>query len=133
MPTFAAKVNGEDVPLTEFNRALQVRENQYQTIYRSELPEDVRRELRRAVIDELVRDAALRQRVEEQGYRASTARIDEAIRDVAAFQVDGEYLGSARRRLARQSRFHAGDVRGVDRARASRSAICKTASSTRRS
>lgn len=88
---FAAKVNGEDVPLTDFNRALQARENQYRTIYRSELPEDVRRELRRAVVDELVRDAALRQRVEEQGYRASAARIDEAIRDVEAFQVDGEY------------------------------------------
>jgi peptidyl-prolyl cis-trans isomerase D len=88
---FAAKVNGEDVPLTDFNRALQIRENQYRTIYRSELPEDVRRELRRAVVDELVRDAALRQRVEEQGYRASVARIDEAIRDVEAFQVDGEY------------------------------------------
>ena len=88
---FAAKVNGEDVPLTDFNRALQIRENQYRTIYRSELPDDVRRELRRAVVDELVRDAALRQRVEQQGYHASVARIDEAIRDVEAFQVDGQY------------------------------------------
>src|SRR5918994_125181 len=69
--TFAAKVNGEDVSITDFNRALQARENQYRQIYRAELPEDVRRELRRAVIDELVRDAALTQRVEEQGYRAS--------------------------------------------------------------
>ncbi len=89
--TFAAKVNGEDVPLDDFNRALQARENQYRQIYRAELPEDVRRELRRAVIDELVRDAALTQRVEEQGYHASAARVDEAIRSVEAFQVDGEY------------------------------------------
>ncbi len=89
--TFAAKVNGEDVSITDFNRALQARENQYRQIYRAELPEDVRRELRRAVIDELVRDAALTQRVEEQGYRASPARVDEAIRSVEAFQVDGEY------------------------------------------
>ncbi len=89
--TFAAKVNGEDVSITDFNRALQARENQYRQIYRAELPEDVRRELRRAVIDELVRDAALTQRVANQGYRASPARVDEAIRSVEAFQVDGEY------------------------------------------
>jgi peptidyl-prolyl cis-trans isomerase D len=89
--TFAAKVNGEDVSLDDFNRALQARENQYRQIYRAELPEDVRRELRRSVIDELVRDAALTQRVESQGYRASPARVDEAIRSVEAFQVDGEY------------------------------------------
>lgn len=89
--TFAAKVNGEDVPLTEFNRALQDRENQYRTIYRSELPEDVRRELRRAVIDELVRNEALSQRVQEQGYRASDERVTQSIRDIAAFQVNGEF------------------------------------------
>ncbi len=88
---FAAKVNGEDVSLNDFNRALQVRENQYRQIYRAELPEDVRRELRRAVIEELVRDAALIQRVEEQGYRASGARVDDAIRGIEAFQVDGQY------------------------------------------
>ena len=41
---FAAKVNGENIPTLEFERALQQRQNQYQQIYRTELPEDVRRE-----------------------------------------------------------------------------------------
>jgi peptidyl-prolyl cis-trans isomerase D len=89
--TFAAKVNGEDVPLTEFDRALQERQNQYQQIYRAELPDDVRRELRRATIEDLVRDTALKQRVEEQGYRVSDERLTESIREIAAFQVDGEF------------------------------------------
>jgi peptidyl-prolyl cis-trans isomerase D len=89
--TFAAKVNGEEIPLIEFERALQDRQNQYQQIYRTELPEEIRRELRRAVIDDLVRDAALKQRVASQGYRASTARVDRAIQDIAAFQVDGAF------------------------------------------
>jgi peptidyl-prolyl cis-trans isomerase D len=89
--TFAAKVNGEEIPLLEFDRALQDRQNQYQQIYRTELPEEVRRELRRAVVEDLVQDAALKQRVEEQGYRASNARVIQAVRDIAAFQIDGQF------------------------------------------
>ena len=88
---FAARVNGEEVPLTDFDRELQQRQNQYQQITRTELSEDVRRELRRAVIEDLVRDAALKQRVEQQGYRVSDARLAQSIRAIAAFQVDGQF------------------------------------------
>ena len=89
--TFAAKVNGEDVPLADFDRELQQRQNQYQQVYRSELPEDVRRELRRAVVEDLVQSTALKQRVEEQGYRASDARLAQSVRDIAAFQIEGQF------------------------------------------
>jgi peptidyl-prolyl cis-trans isomerase D len=89
--TFAAKVNGEDVPLIEFEQELQNRQNQYQQLYRTDLSEDIRREMRRAVVEDLVRDAALKQRVEEQGYRASDERVSASIREVAAFQVNGEF------------------------------------------
>jgi peptidyl-prolyl cis-trans isomerase D len=89
--TFAAKVNGEDVPLTDFDQALQQRQTQYLQIYQSDLPEEIRRELRRATIEDLVRATALKQRVEEQGYHASGARLDEAIRGIEAFQIAGEY------------------------------------------
>lgn len=89
--TFAAKVNGEDVPLTDFDQALQQRQNQYQQIYRSELPEEIRRELRRATIEDLVANLALKQRVEQQGYRASDERVTQSIRDIAVFQVDGQF------------------------------------------
>ncbi len=82
--TFAARVNGEDVPLTDFDRELQARQNQYQTIYRAELPDDVRRELRRAVVEDLVRSTALKQRVDEQGYRATDARVTQSVREIAA-------------------------------------------------
>jgi peptidyl-prolyl cis-trans isomerase D len=89
--TFAARVNGEEVPLTDFDRELQARQNQYQQVTRTELSEDMRRELRRAVIEDLVREAALKQRVEEQGYRVSDSRLVQSIRDIAAFQVDGQF------------------------------------------
>jgi peptidyl-prolyl cis-trans isomerase D len=89
--TFAARVNGSEVPLADFDRELQARQNQYQQITRAELSEDMRRELRRAVIEDLVREAALKQRVDQQGYHASSARVDRAIQDIAAFQVDGVF------------------------------------------
>jgi peptidyl-prolyl cis-trans isomerase D len=88
---FAARVNGEKIPMVEFDRALQERQNQYQQVYRSELSEDVRRELRRAVIEDLVQDATIRQRVGDQGYRASDARINQSIQEISAFQIDGVY------------------------------------------
>lgn len=88
---FAARVNGEKIPLLDFDRALQDRQNQYQQVYRTELSEDMRRELRRTVIDDLVQDAAIKQRVEKQGYRASNERVTRSVRDIAAFQIDGQF------------------------------------------
>jgi peptidyl-prolyl cis-trans isomerase D len=89
--TFAAKVNGEKVPLTEFDRQLQARQNQYQQLYRTELTEETRRDLRRAVLEDMVRTEALRQRADKQGYRVSDRRLEDSIRDIAAFQIDGQY------------------------------------------
>jgi anti-sigma28 factor (negative regulator of flagellin synthesis) len=78
--TFAAKVNGENLSLADFDRELQARQNQYQQLYRTELGDDVRRQLRAAVVEEMVRDAALKQRVEEGGYRVSDERLAAFIR-----------------------------------------------------
>jgi peptidyl-prolyl cis-trans isomerase D len=89
--TFAAKVNGENLSLQEFDRTLQFRQNQYQQQYRTELSEDMRRQLRRSVVEDMVRSAVLRQRAEEQGYRASDARVIEAIHSNPSFQVDDHF------------------------------------------
>jgi peptidyl-prolyl cis-trans isomerase D len=89
--TFAAKVNGENLSVTEFDRELQGRQNQYQQIYRTELDDNMRRELRRSVLEDMVRDAVLKQRVAERGYRVSNDRLTAYIRSVSAFQVDGKF------------------------------------------
>jgi peptidyl-prolyl cis-trans isomerase D len=89
--TFAAKVNGENLSLQEFDRELQGRQNQYQQLYRTELDENMRRELRRSVVEDMVREAVLKQRVAERGYRVSDDRLTDYIRSVSAFQVDGKF------------------------------------------
>ncbi len=93
--SFAAKVNGENITISEFDRELQNRQNEYQRLYKTELNEDLRRELRRSVLEGMVRDAALKQRVASQGYRASDGRVDAAIREITAFQVGGEFSDQA--------------------------------------
>jgi peptidyl-prolyl cis-trans isomerase D len=89
--TFAAKVNGEDIPIAEFDRALQTQQNEYQELYRMEFTDELQRELRRNVLERLIRNEALSQRVEEAGYRVSDERIAASIREAPAFQVDGEF------------------------------------------
>lgn len=88
---FAAKVNGENLPLQDFDRELQAQQNQYLQMYPIELTDDLRREFRRSVLERMVRDEVLKQRVVESGYRISDQRLTEYIRSAAAFQVDGEF------------------------------------------
>jgi peptidyl-prolyl cis-trans isomerase D len=89
--TFAAKVNGETITLNEFDRELQTRQNRYQQQYRTDLSEDTRRQLRQEAINALVSETALRQRVEDRGYRISNQRLIDSVHGMAAFQVDGKF------------------------------------------
>lgn len=89
--TFAAKVNGEDISLTDFDRALQIQQSQYQELYRVEISDELQRSLRFAVIEDLVRTEALSQRVASEGYRVSDQRLAEAIRSRPEFQVEGAF------------------------------------------
>jgi len=89
--TFAAKVNGESLSLTEFDRELQAQQNQYQQQYRTELSDDLRRALRRKVVENMISEAVLKQRAEEQGYRVSIKRLSDYIHSIPAFQVDNKF------------------------------------------
>jgi peptidyl-prolyl cis-trans isomerase D len=93
--TFAAKVNGNEVPLGDFQRELQQTQNQYQQALRVELTEDLRRELRRNVIDQMVMNEALQQHLGDVGYRVSDERVAESVRSTEAFQVGGEFSSDA--------------------------------------
>ncbi len=90
--TFAAKVNGQNIPILDFERQVQAQQSQYQQVYRIELSDDLRREIRRNVVETMIRNEALEQRVEKMGYRASDARVSDSIRSTAAFQAGGEFF-----------------------------------------
>jgi len=108
--TFAAKVNGENLSLTEFDRELQARQNQYQQLYRTELSEELRRELRRNVIEAMVRDAVLKQRVDDKGYRVSNERLTQSVRAMSrpttgSCATPGCRPRGSKRRRASSSRY----------------------------
>ncbi len=89
--SFAAKVNGDEISLDEFQRTLQQQEAQYQQLYKVDLNDAMRRQIRRSVLDRLIEQQALAQRVQSEGYRISNARLIKAIHTIEAFQVDGKF------------------------------------------
>ena len=111
--TFAAKVNGENLSLQEFDRELQGRQNQYQQLYRTELNEEMRREMRRSVIEAMVRDAVLKQRVDEQGYRVSNERLIAVHSLVLRVPSGRQVLDGSVPQSAREPRTLRGGLRGV--------------------
>jgi peptidyl-prolyl cis-trans isomerase D len=89
--TFAAKVNGEEIPILDFERTYQDQQSQYLQAYGIDLSEDLRRTLRANVIESMVNNLALEQRANDMGYRISDARLLDSIRSTTAFQIGGEF------------------------------------------
>ncbi len=105
VPTFAAKVNGEEVPLLEFQQRLQSAESQFASLYRTEFTEEIRRQIRADVLQTLVRREALQQKVEDAGYRVSDERLTEAIRGFPEFQIDGQFSIDVYRSMLRNQGY----------------------------
>lgn len=89
--SFAAKVNGEPIPIRDFEQELQAAQNQYQQATRTELSDDLRRQLRRAVLEQMIAREALVQQALDVGYRVSDERVIADIRQISAFQVNGQF------------------------------------------
>jgi peptidyl-prolyl cis-trans isomerase D len=103
--TFAARVNGEPIDILEFERLLQQQQSQYQQLYEIELTDDMRRELRASLLENMVRNLALEQHVADTGYRVSDERVAESIRSTPAFQADGAFYPDLYRSRLAQNGF----------------------------
>ena len=89
--SYAAKVNGEAIPIREYESTLQRRQNDFQQQLRTELSDDMLLAIRQQVLDEMIMREVMLQRANEAGYRISEARVEQSIREEEAFQIDGEY------------------------------------------
>ena len=90
---FAAKVDGEDISAAFFEQQ-----------YRSELQaqpeladagEAQRQQIRRGILDRLIRDQLVRNYLAEQGYRIGNKQLTDLIQQEPEFQVDGKFERSA--------------------------------------
>lgn len=89
--SYAAKVNGDTVPLDTVQKAWQERQSQLQQSLKAELPEELKKQQQAAVMDQYIRARLLAQRVEKQGLRASDADIANTLYGISALQVDGKF------------------------------------------
>jgi peptidyl-prolyl cis-trans isomerase D len=99
---YAAEANGSKITLEEAHNAwLQQQAQWQQRLGGVELPEPLRAQLQQQVLEGLIRDALLKQRTQDLGYRVSRDELVEAIKSEPAFQVSGEYNAEvAKARLA---------------------------------
>jgi peptidyl-prolyl cis-trans isomerase D len=89
--TFAARVNGEEIPAIEFREVLQNQEQQLQAAYGGEIPDTLRAELADGVLESLMRQRLIKQYVKHTGYRVSDQVVADYIRAISAFQLGGEF------------------------------------------
>lgn len=89
--SFAAKVNGQKIPISEFQRLLQIQQENVQQQLRVELTDDMRSEMRRQVVEQMVMREILAQRMRKDGYRISDGRLSQAIQGEDVFQISGKF------------------------------------------
>lgn len=98
---YAAKVNGERVPLAAAREAWLDQQAQATRAFGGEIPAETRLQMQQGVMEGLITRTMLDARLHDLGYRISDAQIRQAIEQEPAFQVDGKYSASvAKARLA---------------------------------
>jgi peptidyl-prolyl cis-trans isomerase D len=89
-PTYAAKVNGNEVSANEVRQSYQQQLAQVQRQTNGAVSDAQRTDIKKRVLDEYVNSEALVTRADALGYRVSDADILQAECQIPAFQVDGK-------------------------------------------
>jgi len=89
--TVAARVNGEDVSLYEFDQALRTREQQLALSASGQITNETRNQLRSEVINMLVADQVALQRARDLGFVVTEELVATAIASQPQFQVGDNF------------------------------------------
>jgi len=95
----AAIVNGEDIAVREFRQLYQQQRQQWESSYRTQMPEVLAEEMANSVIQSLVRNRVVAQHVRDQGYRVNDDDVINSITSIEAFQVGGQFSQPAYEQL----------------------------------
>jgi peptidyl-prolyl cis-trans isomerase D len=90
-PTYAAKVNGEEISANEVRQSYQQELAKMERTSNVPLDDAMRNEVKQRVLDDYVNGEALVTRADELGYRVSDQELLEEMSKVPAFQVDGKF------------------------------------------
>lgn len=101
---YGLKVNGETISADTLNNAWQQQQAQYlQALHGAPLSDAQKTALQQQLMDQYVRQALLRQRTQQAGYRTSDADVEAAYQSEPAFQVGGKFDPTAARAVLAQS------------------------------
>ena len=89
--TYAAKVNGSEIPLNSLRSELQRIESQQAQFYPDGIPEEQRAQLRERILDGLIRRELVNQRVYDDRYRTSDEALYKEIKRIPQFQLNGVF------------------------------------------
>jgi peptidyl-prolyl cis-trans isomerase D len=99
--TYAARVNGEEIPATEINRQWQDRLPQLMQSFGGQLSDLQRSLYQQQLLDSAVRGLAVTQYGRKLGYAVTDEQLSRAFQSEQSFQVDGKFnLQAAQSRLA---------------------------------
>lgn len=99
---YAAKVNGEQIPLDTVRNAWQQQQQRLQQTFRGEIPEPIAKAQQQAVLDQHIRKQLLTERANELGYRVTDSSLTQTITGFEALQVDGKFSRERYAALLRQ-------------------------------
>jgi peptidyl-prolyl cis-trans isomerase D len=95
----AASVNGEDIAVREFRQLYQQQRQQWESNYRTQMPEVLAEEMANSVIQSLVRNRVVAQYVRDEGYRINDDDVIASITGIEAFKVGGRFSQPAYEQL----------------------------------
>ena len=88
-----ATVNGSEIPVQQFQRALQQQQRQMREMFGGKVPPELTEgmAMKQSVLANMIQHAVLRQVTKENGWRVSDLAVVEAIRSTPQFQVNGQF------------------------------------------
>ncbi len=102
-----AKINDVEISQQEFNQQFQQRKQMLQSVlgagYAEQYADET--ELRKQVVDGMVRSELLRQEVDDAGFRISDASLIQRIQEVPQFQKNGKFDPEQYERLLQAQRY----------------------------
>ncbi|HLQ12690.1 MAG TPA: SurA N-terminal domain-containing protein [Steroidobacteraceae bacterium] len=101
-PSYALKVNGEEVPANQVQNAWQEQQSKYQQQLKADIPPAMRTKLQEQLLDQYVRETLVRQRATERGFRVDDQAVVMAYQRESAFQVGGKFDATAAKGMLAQ-------------------------------
>jgi peptidyl-prolyl cis-trans isomerase D len=100
---YAAKVDGEKIPVETARRAWQQRQTQLQQMVQGEVPPELMQAQKKAVLDQFVRQTLLTQRAQKGGYFVTDEELAKRVMEIPQFQTDGKFSADRYNAMIRQA------------------------------